>query len=81
MEKKKDSNNSNNSNNKDKNTFGQSYKRLEEILNKLENDVEDYSLEEIIKYYQEGLQLLKTCRDKLNEAELIIEKISTEENI
>lgn len=78
LEKKKESNNSNN---KDKNTFGQSYKRLEEILNKLENDVEDYSLEEIIKYYQEGLQLLKTCRDKLNEAELVIEKISTEENI
>lgn len=78
MEKKKESNNSNS---KDKNTFGQSYKRLEEILSKLENEVEDYSLEEIIKYYQEGLQLLKTCRDKLNEAELIIEKISTEENI
>ncbi len=65
----------------DKNTFEQSFKRLEDILRKLENDVEDYSLEEIIKYYQEGLQLLKSCRDKLSEAELIIEKISTEENI
>lgn len=66
---------------KDKNTFQESFKRLEEILEKLENEVEDSSLEEIINYYQEGLKLLKECRQKLNEAELKIEKISTEENI
>jgi exodeoxyribonuclease VII small subunit len=65
---------------KEKNTFQNSFKRLEDILNKLENEVDDSSLEEIIKYYQEGLKLLKDCRDKLNEAELKIEKISTEEN-
>ncbi len=61
------------------NTFEYSFKRLEEVLSKLENEVEAYSLDEIIKYYQEGLQLLKVCRNKLNEAELKIEKISTEE--
>lgn len=61
--------------------FQDSFKRLEEILEKLENEVEDSSLEEIIKYYQEGLKLLKECRDKLSEAELKIEKISTEENV
>lgn len=61
--------------------FQNSFKRLEEILEKLENEVEDSSLEEIIKYYQEGLKLLKECRDKLSEAELKIEKISTEENL
>ncbi|MBL8007858.1 MAG: exodeoxyribonuclease VII small subunit [Ignavibacteria bacterium] len=66
---------------KGKNTFQNSFKRLEEILDKLENEVEDSSLEEIISYYQEGLKLLKTCRQKLKEAELKIEKISTEENI
>lgn len=66
---------------KEKNTFQNSFKRLEDILSKLENEVDDSSLEEIIKYYQEGLKLLKDCRDKLNEAELKIEKISTEENI
>lgn len=65
---------------KEKNTFKTSFKRLEEILEKLENEVEDSSLEEIIKYYEEGLKLLKECRDKLNEAELKIEKIGTEEN-
>ncbi|MBK6772460.1 MAG: exodeoxyribonuclease VII small subunit [Ignavibacteria bacterium] len=61
--------------------FQDSFKRLEEILEKLENEVEDSSLEEIINYYQEGLKLLKECRDKLSEAELKIEKISTEESI
>ena len=60
-------------------SFEMSFKRLEEILNKLENEVEDYSLEEIIKNYQQGLQLLKICRSKLSEAELKIEKINTEE--
>lgn len=60
-------------------TFEKSFKKLEEILTKLENDVEDYSLEEIIKNYQEGLRLLKICRDKLKAAELVIEKISTEQ--
>jgi exodeoxyribonuclease VII small subunit len=61
------------------NAFEYSFKRLEEILNKLETEVEDYSLEEIIKYYQEGLTLLKVCRTRLSEAELKIEKISTEQ--
>lgn len=61
-------------------SFEKSFKKLEEILSKLEHDVEDYSLEEIIKNYQEGLRLLKICRDKLKEAELIIEKISTEQD-
>ncbi len=64
---------------KEEQTFEKSFKRLEEILNKLENEVEDYSLEEIISNYQEGLKLLKMCRAKLDEAELKIEKISTEE--
>ena len=66
---------------KDAPTFEKSFKRLEEILNKLETEVEDYSLEEIIKNYQEGLKLLKICRSKLSEAELKIEKISTEQEI
>lgn len=60
-------------------SFEKSFKRLEEILVKLETEVEDYSLEEIIDNYQEGLRLLKVCRDKLKDAELKIEKISTEQ--
>ncbi len=63
----------------DKNSFEYSYKRLEEILEKLENHDEENSLEDILNYYQEGLKLLKICRQKLSEAELKIEKINTEE--
>ncbi|MBV6478997.1 MAG: Exodeoxyribonuclease 7 small subunit [Ignavibacteria bacterium] len=59
--------------------FRKSFKRLEEILDKLENEVEDESLEEIVKNYKEGLTLLKECRKMLAEAELQIEKISTED--
>lgn len=60
-------------------SFEKSFKRLEEILSKLENETDDFSVEEMIKNYQEGLKLLKICRSKLNEAELKIEKISTEQ--
>ncbi len=74
MKNKKDSQETNN-----EISFEKSFKKLEEILARLENDVEDYSLEDIIKNYQEGLRLLRICRDKLQEAELVIEKIGTEE--
>jgi exodeoxyribonuclease VII small subunit len=65
----------------EKETFEHSFKRLEEILNKLENEIEDCSLEEILSYYQEALKLLKISKKKLSEAELKIEKINTEEGI
>jgi exodeoxyribonuclease VII small subunit len=63
----------------EQNSFEYSYKRLEEILEKLENQGEENSLEDILNYYQEGLKLLKICRQKLSEAELKIEKINAEE--
>jgi exodeoxyribonuclease VII small subunit len=63
----------------DQNSFEYSYKRLEEILEKLENHDEENSLDDILNYYQEGLKFLKICRQKLSEAELKIEKINTEE--
>lgn len=64
---------------KDQNSFEQSYRRLEEILDKLENEGDGNSLEDILNYYQEGLKLLKICRQKLSEAEIKIEKINAEE--
>ena len=64
----------------EKESFEYSFKRLEEILDKLENEIEDYSLEEILEYYQEALKLLKISKKKLTEAELKIEKINTENN-
>jgi exodeoxyribonuclease VII small subunit len=63
----------------EQNSFEYSYKRLEEILEKLENQDEENSLEDILNYYQEGLKLLRVCRQKLSEAELKIEKINAEE--
>jgi len=63
----------------DTDSFEYSYNRLEEILNILENQIEEISLEDVLNYYQEGLKLLKICRKKLNEAELKIEKINSEE--
>jgi exodeoxyribonuclease VII small subunit len=65
----------------DKESFEYSFKRLEEILDKLENEIEDYSLEEILEYYQEALKLLKISKKKLTEAELKIEKINIENDL
>ena len=57
-------------------SFEYSFKKLEKILNDLEENIEEISLDQIIKNYQEGLKLLKVCRDKLSESELKIEKIN-----
>jgi len=62
----------------DSNTFEYNFKKLEDILSKFENSIEEYSLDEILDNYQEGLKLLKICRDKLKDAELKIEKINIE---
>ncbi len=61
--------------------FENCFKKLEKILSKLENDIDEYPLEDIIKNYKEGLDLIKLCREKMKDAELRIEKISTEEDI
>mgnify|MGYP001229714937 FL=1 len=57
-------------------SFEYSFRKLEKILNDLEENIEQKSLDSIIENYQEGLKLLKICRDKLTEAELKIEKIN-----
>ncbi len=62
----------------DSNTFEFNFKKLEDILSKFENSTEEYSLDEILQNYQEGLKLLKICRGKLRDAELKIEKINME---
>jgi len=62
----------------DTTSFEYSFKRLQNIMETLDDSSEETSLDELIKNYQEGLQLIKSCRDKLNEAELKIEKINSE---
>ena len=66
----------------DKNTqklsFSASLKRLEEIVEKLEDP--DVDLEDGLKLLEEGVKLHKYCREKLTEANKKIATILKEEN-
>lgn len=48
-------------------TFEQAITKLEEIVNKLEE--EDVPLEKAMNYYQEGMKLSKICDDILKNAQ------------
>lgn len=48
-------------------TYEQAYKRLEEIVEKLENG--SVPLEESMKLFEEGTKLANFCNSKLNAAE------------
>ena len=54
-------------------TFEQSLRRLEEIVEHLEQG--DVSLDESIKMYEEGIALSKTCMEKLTQAEVKLKKL------
>ncbi len=58
---------------KEKKTFEQAMKRLEEIARSLETG--DISLEDSIKTYEEGIKLIEFCQTKLNEAEKKVQKL------
>ncbi|MDD5434243.1 MAG: exodeoxyribonuclease VII small subunit [Nitrospira sp.] len=47
--------------------FENAMKRLEEIVQALEKG--DFSLEESLKYFEEGIKLSQVCTAKLDEAE------------
>ena len=47
----------------------------------MENEADDINLDEMLKMYKEGLELLKLCRTKLCETELEIQNINSEVNI
>ena len=57
-----------------KDGFESMIKKLEEIVSKMENG--DPHLESLVENYQKGVQLLTSCRCKLTEAEISIQKIS-----
>lgn len=59
-------------------TYEEAFKKLEDILDKLEN--EEVSLEEHLNLFQESVELHKYCNDILNKTENIIEVILEEEN-
>ena len=56
-------------------TFEQNMKRLEEIVRAMERG--DVALEESLKMFQEGTQLITSCAKLLDDAELQIKKVIT----
>lgn len=56
-----------------KKTFESSLSRLEEIVQQLETG--EIPLEESLKVFEEGEQLIKFCLDKLNSAENKVKKL------
>ena len=53
--------------------FEKSLERLETIVEEMESG--DLSLEQMIKYFEEGSKLVTLCSTKLNEVEQKIEKL------
>ena len=56
-------------------TFEQNMARLEQIVRAMERG--DIALEESLKLFQEGTQLVQSCGKLLDEAELQVKAIST----
>ena len=55
-------------------SFEESYKKLEQIVSKLEDNSEE--LERSIEYYDLGMRLKNHCDEKLKSAELKINKVT-----
>jgi exodeoxyribonuclease VII small subunit len=60
---------------KSKSNFEESVKRLEEIIDAMEDG--SASLDELVAKYEEGSILLKECQKQLQAAVLKIEKLNT----
>ncbi len=63
---------------KDKITFEEAFKGLEEVVNQLESG--NLSLDESLKYFEEGISFLRTCRGRLQDAESKIEILISQED-
>jgi len=64
-----------NQNNK---TFEENMQRLEQIVRAMERG--DVALEESLKLFQEGTELVRSCGKLLDDAELQVKKIMTDAN-
>ena len=64
--------------NKKNATFEENMQRLEQIVRAMERG--DVPLEESLKLFQEGTKLVESCGKLLDEAELLVKKISTDGN-
>ena len=56
-------------------TFEQSIQRLEQIVRAMERG--DVALEESLKLFQEGTELVRNCNQLLDDAQLQVKKIMT----
>ena len=62
--------------NQENKTFEQSMQRLEQIVRAMERG--DVALEESLKLFQEGTELVRSCGKLLDEAELQVKKVMTD---
>ena len=62
-----------------KNTFEESLKKLEKIVEKLEDG--NVNLDDSIKSFEEGVALVKECQKQLSEAELKIQTLLEDGNV
>ena len=53
--------------------FEEGMKKLEAIVEQMEDD--ELPLEDLLKHYEEGTRLAKSCQEKLESAELKIKKL------
>ncbi|OGZ46014.1 MAG: exodeoxyribonuclease VII small subunit [Candidatus Ryanbacteria bacterium RIFCSPHIGHO2_02_FULL_45_13b] len=60
----------------EKQTIEQSLKRLEKIVEEL--NARDVDVEDGLKKFKEGVELVKLCRDRLGEAENEFKKLQSE---
>lgn len=60
-------------------TFEEALKKLESIVNKLEEN--SVTLEESVNLYEEGIKLSKYCSEILEKAELRIEKVNEQSSL
>ncbi len=61
--------------NRENKTFEENLQRLEQIVRAMERG--DVALEESLKLFQEGTELVRTCGKLLDEAELQVKKVMT----
>jgi len=59
--------------------FEKFFKRLQKIVQELEQG--DFSLEEALKKYEEGIELARGCSKMLKEAKVRVEKLVKKEEI
>lgn len=61
--------------NRENKSFEENMQRLEQIVRAMERG--DVALEESLKLFQEGTELVRTCGKLLDEAELQVNKVMT----